>query len=505
MHWKEWRKTAADWSQVVLVPVVGGGPRVVTGLRVRRLHNRQVLDCHVGRGSDWPDNSSKGSQRLFGKPRREENEHQTSDGRSILLVAGTFPPENRIAGVRAAKFAEEWTARGYRVCVLTAKARGEGLERVDEGAIEIMRTHDPVGPTSAKLVSVVEGDQPSPRVNLLAAALGLGRALLWPDRHSIWALGAFLRSLSWGACRPDVVVATVPSLSTLLLGYALCRRHKVPLVVDYRDLLTDNHHYNKGGVRRQLESWVESRLTGRAALVAGVSAPMVELLHRKYGRPTVQVMNGYDPGDFEGYSYEPRTGPLRIVYAGTVYSGAQELAPFFKAVRSLVDSGANLRVDFYGQFSAVASGQVSELDLGRVVTEHGRVSHGEAVRRQAEADLLLLLIRGSQGERSVLSGKIFEYIGARRPVLCVGASAGAAPDLIHSTGIGVALTDEADIRKYLESLVRVKMETGRVEHPTASPGAQYTREFQSRRFLEEIEVQLGWALANGPAIEEGSE
>jgi hypothetical protein len=54
----------------------------------------------------------------------------------------------------------------------------------------------------------------------------------------------------------------------------------------------------------------------------------------------------------------------------------------------------------------------------------------------------------------VLSGKVFEYIAAGRPILAVVPPEGAAADLIRETGCGVvaAPDDVAGIRSALEEL-----------------------------------------------------
>jgi hypothetical protein len=54
----------------------------------------------------------------------------------------------------------------------------------------------------------------------------------------------------------------------------------------------------------------------------------------------------------------------------------------------------------------------------------------------------------------VLSGKVFEYLAAERPILAVVPPDGAAAELIHDTNAGVVVApdDVAGIRSALEGL-----------------------------------------------------
>jgi glycosyltransferase involved in cell wall biosynthesis len=57
---------------------------------------------------------------------------------------------------------------------------------------------------------------------------------------------------------------------------------------------------------------------------------------------------------------------------------------------------------------------------------------------QRDSDALLLLIPDAGGRgQGVLSGKVFEYLAAERPILAAVPPEGAAADLIRETGAGV--------------------------------------------------------------------
>ena len=73
-------------------------------------------------------------------------------------------------------------------------------------------------------------------------------------------------------------------------------------------------------------------------------------------------------------------------------------------------------------------------------------SRSRSLELQRDSEALLLLIPESGGRgKGVLTGKIFEYLAAERPILAVVPPDGAAARLIHETGAGVVVApDDVD-------------------------------------------------------------
>ena len=88
------------------------------------------------------------------------------------------------------------------------------------------------------------------------------------------------------------------------------------------------------------------------------------------------------------------------------------------------------------------------------------------LQRDSEALLLLIPEAGGRG-RGVLSGKVFEYLAAERPILAAVPPDGAAAELIRKSGAGVvAQTDDpVAIREALEGL-HARWRAGTLSGPT---------------------------------------
>ena len=77
--------------------------------------------------------------------------------------------------------------------------------------------------------------------------------------------------------------------------------------------------------------------------------------------------------------------------------------------------------------------------LRNIANVHSSVAHKQALNIQRDADILLLLLWNTKAEEGVFTGKLFEYIGARRQIICLGMRDGAAASLIKNRELGVVV------------------------------------------------------------------
>jgi hypothetical protein len=112
---------------------------------------------------------------------------------------------------------------------------------------------------------------------------------------------------------------------------------------------------------------------------------------------------------------------------------------------------------------------------------------------QQEADALLLFLwagpKGRDVERGVYTGKLFEYIGAGRPILAIGSTRTVASDLIADKRLGVLCETTTQVALQLRSWLAEKKTKGGVRASDPSAVVELTRESQVRRvesFLAEV-------------------
>jgi glycosyltransferase involved in cell wall biosynthesis len=167
----------------------------------------------------------------------------------------------------------------------------------------------------------------------------------------------------------------------------------------------------------------------------------------------VTIGNGCDFDDFAGLEHHA-SERLRITHAGH-FHGKRDPKPFLQA---LADSGLDdVVARFAGDFRAADREYAESLGLGDRIELLGDVSRRRSLELQRDSEALLLLIPESGGRgRGVLTGKIFEYLAAERPILAAVPPDGAAAQLVRDTGAGVVVpSDDVDaLREALLDLHR---------------------------------------------------
>lgn len=173
---------------------------------------------------------------------------------------------------------------------------------------------------------------------------------------------------------------------------------------------------------------------------------------------TVTIPNGFDPSDLP--CHRPEAGPLHIVFLGHFY-GVTDPTPFLDAVALAVGrkgSASDVRIDILGPAQPLLLNALAARGLNSHVSVHGFLPHAEALEVVSHADVGLVVIADRPGAEAIYTGKLFEYLGMRLPILLVGPVCGVAADLIRDShsGIVVPYGDPVTIADALESIAQKK-------------------------------------------------
>lgn len=381
----------------------------------------------------------------------------------ILLVSYWFPPTNVIGAVRASKFARYMREAGHDVRVLGGPA-GEPLGLMLEIPEAAVSRPVVAGPTASR------GRLAAARSRLLehsdAWGLTSGRAgkvlrehfyavLERPDKQADWiepaiALGRALMR-DW---RPDVIVASAPPYSGLIVAARLHEESGVPWVAELRDPWSGNVYNDRPAWRDWLDRRMERRtLSGAAALVA-VSPVVTRDLRARYKQPIATVLNGFAPEDLPAPSARVPHDVLRIVYTGTIYAGHRDPSPLFAAIARLpADARRQVRVVFYGPTDTQVRALAAPHGVQEQVVVMPAVNYRTSLEHQAQADVLLLLQRNHPSDEGNVPAKFFEYLGALRPILLLGYEQGVLARMIRERFAGLISNDPAAIAGQLQTWI----------------------------------------------------
>jgi hypothetical protein len=269
------------------------------------------------------------------------------------------------------------------------------------------------------------------------------------------------------ATKFDAIFSSFSPPASHVVASILARRHGIPWVADFRDLWTQNHIGARRGPLHWLERGFEKRILRGCRSMTTVSEPLKEELERLHGKPVAVLPNGFDPEDYPEIP-APSEGPLRIVYTGMLYPGKRDPSPLFEAVRRTIDDGRlprdGLRIEFYGSDPELVFGLAEAHGVRDMVEALPRIAHAESVRRQLAADVLLLLEWNDPRAKGVYTGKVFEYLGARRPILALGPSGGVLEALLRDTRAGVLAATTGDICEALAGWFSERRRAGRLPY-----------------------------------------
>jgi glycosyltransferase involved in cell wall biosynthesis len=378
----------------------------------------------------------------------------------VLLVALYFPPAGGGGVQRPLKLAQHLPALGIETHVLAPDLPGAvpadaELELPTQAWIHRVRY---VGPRAGRPAERLAGTEGLARLGTQAALLG--RRLLVPDENLPWSTLATPVAIRLAKREGiDVVITTSPPPSLHLLGAAVKKATGAAWVADLRDPLTSHPH--RRGYESSLAALKEKTVGGIGRLVASQADAVIaasdaiaeEARGLEPKGPVVTIANGSDFDDFSGLEYRP-SDRLRLTHAGN-FQGKRDPKPFFRA---LAASGLeDVVVRFAGDVRAADREYAEALGLGDRIELLGYVPRRRSLELQRDTEALLLLIPDAGGRgKGVLTGKIFEYLAAERPILAVVPPDGAAADLLRETGVGTVVDpdDEDAIRAALVELHR---------------------------------------------------
>jgi glycosyltransferase involved in cell wall biosynthesis len=374
----------------------------------------------------------------------------------VLLVTMYFPPAGGGGVQRPLKLAQYLPALGIETHVLAPDDpkwvhRDAELRVPTQAWIHRVRYVGPRARKPAEELRRAEGVEKA-----LVQAQVTARRLLMPDASVTWNLTAIPAAIRIARREGiDAVITTSPPGSIHFVGAAVRKATGARWLADLRDPLVANQHRRVDTTATRARQAVNQQLARlvarRADAVSCVSEAIADEVRGMDPRGVVRtIANGCDFDDFSGLEYRPAPR-FRITHTGSFF-GRRDPRPFLQAFH---DSGLDAVARFVGDFRSSDREWAESLGLGDRLQFVEYAPRAESLRLQRDSEALLLLVPDADGRgKGVLSGKVFEYLAAGRPILAVVPPEGAAAELIRETeaGMVVAPDDLDGIQAALEVL-----------------------------------------------------
>lgn len=266
--------------------------------------------------------------------------------------------------------------------------------------------------------------------------------LFIPDPRKGWNRFALKKALELIKTEKiEVVITSGPPHSTHLIGSKIKELTGIRWIADFRDPWTDIYYY-KELYHSRIATWfdkiLEKKVLSFADKIITVSEEVGKLLLRKI--PTeagkiVVIPNGYDEADFLN-ALPIQNEFFTITYTGTI-SMSYRIESFVEAIDLLPDDvKARVKIRFVGNVPDEILQLFKLKNLDFMVEVLGYIPHDQAISQMISASMLLMAIPDSPDNKGIVTGKLFEYLAAKRPILAIGPQGGDVDILIQKCHAG---------------------------------------------------------------------
>lgn len=427
--------------------------------------------------------------------------------RKVLVITYYWPPSGGAGVQRWLKFVKYLTLMGWEPIVYTPvnpEYPVEDKSLLDEipPGVTIFKTpiKEPytiykkfVGMKSTDKVAanfISEGKKPSWAQKV---AVWLRGNLFIPDPRVFWVKPSVRYLSELLADDPvDVIITSGPPHSMHLIGLKLKRKFGIPWIADFRDPWTNIDFYHElmlTSVADSIHKRLERKVLTNADLVVTVNRAMQEEFLAKGAKQVSVISNGFDESDISE-TPEYTSEKLTFVHIGTLGEARNPLA-FWQALGEMVKEQPSMAdkvlVKLVGNVDFSVKEAVAKNNLEALVEYIPYLPHSEAIKEQATAGMLLLLVNNTPTAKGIVTGKLFEYLAATRPILAIGPEDGEVAEILKETAAGKIFDfkNATGLKKYLVESLQQFSEGKLKAEPMGT--AKYSRRELTVRLAVEIE------------------
>ena len=251
----------------------------------------------------------------------------------------------------------------------------------------------------------------------------------------------------------DTIVTSGPPHSLHLIGLKLKEDLNVKWFADFRDPWTTIGYHKElklSSYASKIHKELESKVLNAADTIIVTSKTTKTEFEALTSKPIEVITNGYD---VEKVDKKPLDSKFSLAHIGSFLSerNPEILWQCLSELITEISSFKNdLELKLIGAVSQEVLKTISKYDLDSYLNNLGYVSHKEAVSHQRTSQILLLIEINSENTKSILPGKLFEYMVSERPIIAIGPKDSDFAEIIQSTNTGVFFTyDEKEALKTL--------------------------------------------------------
>ncbi|MEO6883592.1 MAG: glycosyltransferase family 4 protein [Bacteroidia bacterium] len=287
-----------------------------------------------------------------------------------------------------------------------------------------------------------------------------------PDARKFWVKPSVKYLTNYLKKNPvDLIISSGPPHSMHLIAMQVKKKFNIPWIADFRDPWTNIDFYQDlmlSSFADKKHKRLELKVLKNADSVISVGKTMSEEFEKIIFQAGIKskiknkfrvITNGFDTDDVSSEKII-LDKKFSIAHIGTMVKSRNPEA-FWKVLGELVQENnffANdLEIKLAGKIDISIMKNIEYFKLEKQLNKIDYLSHAEIVKVQQQSQILLLVLNNTHNAKGVLTGKMFEYLSAQRPILCIGPKDGDAAEIIAETqsGITVEFEDDVNLKKII--------------------------------------------------------
>lgn len=286
----------------------------------------------------------------------------------------------------------------------------------------------------------------------------------------------------------DTIVTSGPPHSLHLIGLKLKEELGVKWFADFRDPWTTIGYHKAlklSSYADKKHKFLESKVLNAADTIIVTSKTTKLEFQLLTQKPIEVITNGYD---IENVAKQTLDEKFTMAHIGSFLSDRNPKV-LWEVLQELVTENnafsANFQLKLIGKISQEIFESLSNYQLEAYCNNLGYISHTEAIAHQRKSQVLLLIEIDSEDTKSIIPGKLFEYMVSERPIVAIGPKDSDFAEIITSTNTGVFFTysEKERLKNTILSYFELFLENKLLVHPI---GLQH----YSRKSLTEKLVNL---------------
>jgi hypothetical protein len=238
----------------------------------------------------------------------------------------------------------------------------------------------------------------------------------------------------------DTIVTSGPPHSLHLIGLELKQKIDLKWIADFRDPWTTIGYHKSlrlSNYASKKHKFLERKVLNAADNIIVTSKTTKTEFEAITSRPIAVITNGYDDEVVEKQVLDAK---FSLAHIGSFLSERNPVILWESLVALLSDIPdfkKHLEIKLIGAVSQEVLETISQFGLKPYLNNLGYVSHSEAIAHQKKSQVLLLIEINSKETRSIIPGKLFEYMVSERPIIAIGPRQSDFAEIISQTNTGV--------------------------------------------------------------------